>query len=209
MNPRLAILAVLASAFASGVPEIQGRVGVMRVEPVWGEEELPMILIDFDGERREIRTTAPRDYRHTLTVNVIIYVKGDSDRNRVRLVTILDRVEKIMREWQYILNTDVRPRARRKEMVIESILGGDAINYFVSPNGDQEHMAARLSYEAEFYTSGSSAGKQMRGAPARNRLRDFLTMFAKWVPAGQRDAVAVDEYQTDGEDDVSREKAHC
>jgi len=204
MNPRLAILAVLSTAFADGIPEIQKRVGVMRVEPIWGDEELPIILIDFDGERREIRTAAPRDYRHVLTINIIIYVKGDSDGNRLRMVAILDRVEKIMREWQYILTTDVRPRARRNEYIVEDIRAGDAINYFVSPNGDQEHMAVRLSYEAEFYTSGSSTGKRTRGAPARNRFRDFVGMFANWLPQGRREAAATDEYQViDGESDVS------
>lgn len=195
MDPRLAILVVLSTAFAEGIPEIEKRVGLLRVEPVWGDEELPIILIDFDGERREIRTVAPRDYAHVLTVNVIIYVKGDSEKNRVALLGLLDSVERTMRERQFITAGDLYPDCAEPEVsLVDDIRAGNNVSYFVSPNGNEEHMAVRVNYEAEFYTSGASAGVERRGVPGRNILREFESMLVNWLPRRKPGANAVDLY---------------
>lgn len=196
MDPREAILAVMATAFADGIPEIERRVDAFRVEPIWGEEELPMILLSFEREQKDIRTDAPRDYQHTVTVNVVVYCKGEYGSNRLQLLRIVRAVEDIMREWQFIVAGDVDPDAPDRDYpVVEDIRAADGVTYFLSTDGDMDHLCARLAYEADFYSSGASNGIARAGAPPRNRLAEFRKMVAEWrphrMPEGAR---AVDEY---------------
>ena len=195
MDPRLSLLAVLSTALANGIPAIGGRVGVLRIDPVWGDEELPIILLDFDSERREVETVSPRVYRHTLDLDVLIYCKGQSDKARVQLLGLMRQVDELFAEWQFILCRDVEPDyPNSTDMVVHSFGAGDSINYFKSPNGDKDHVAVRMGYVAEFSTSGSSQGEERRGAPNRNVLSDFSRLLIGWTPLGM-DAGATDDIQ--------------
>jgi hypothetical protein len=183
MDPREAILAVLSTAFARGIPAVGGRVGVLRIEPVWGEEEIPVVLLDFEGERIEIQTAAPRIYKHTLTLNVVIYVNGENDARRAELLGIIADVERIMSEWQRILVEDVDPGApadTRKLDVVSSIAAGNSVSYFSAAGGNREFMGARLTYDAEFHVAGYSEGEPAAEYPPRNALGEFRSMLASW-----------------------------
>lgn len=191
MDPRQSLLAVLATALADGIPAIDRRIGVLRIDPVWGEEELPIILLDFDSERREVETAAPRIYKHVLNLDVLIYCKGRSDQARVQLLELMQQAEAVLAEWQFILRSDVDPECAGV-LIIDSFTAGDSINYFKSPNGDQEHIAVRMGYVAEFRTSGCSRGEERPGIPARNVLADFARLLVGWTPAGGSTGVTDD-----------------
>jgi hypothetical protein len=197
MDSRQALLAVLATAFADGIPAIERRVGLMRIAPVWGEEELPIILLDFDSERREVETAAPRIYKHSLSLDVLIYCKGRSDAARLQLLDLMRQTESILAEWQFILRGDVQPDAADvSEMLIDSLAAGDSINYFHSPDGDMDHVAARIGCVAEFRTSGCAQGEERLGAPTRNIIAEFDCMYLGWRLPGANDVLA-DEVELD------------
>lgn len=186
MDPRESLLAVLCAAFKDGVADVNKRVDVFRIEPIWGDEELPLILIDFDDERVEERATAPRTYQHTLNFDVIIYAKGRQGKTRRSIWGLLRQVQGIMAEWQYIIASDVDPDCPPQladKKIVDVIRAGDSVNYFKSVNGDQDHLAVRLAYRAEFTTSGSSTGEERRGFPSRNVLAEFREIFTAW-PGG-------------------------
>lgn len=197
MDPRVGLLAVLATAFAEGIPEVEQRVDVMRIEPIWGEDELPIILIDLDDERIEERTKAPRDYKHTLTFSVVIYAKGKAAKRNIPLLNLVSDVSDLMSEWQFILASDVDPACKKSgdRKLIETITLGDSINYFKSPAGNEDHLAARLAFEATFYTSGASTGLPRNGAPPRNRLADFDEMAVEWEVRQPAGLTAADRYR--------------
>ncbi len=189
MDPRIGLLAVLSAAFADGIPQVERRVDVMRIEPIWGEEELPIILLDFDDEIVEERTAAPRDYKHTLTVSVIAYAKGRETLARMALLNIVRDIGELMAEWQFILASDVNPALKGSGdfKLIEEIKAGNSIYYFRSSTGNEDHLAARMAFEAVFHTRGFSAGLPRDGAPPRNTIGDFDEMAVEWPvrrPAG-------------------------
>ncbi len=189
MDPRIGLLAVLSTAFADGIPQVERRVDVMRIEPIWGEEELPIVLLDFDDESVEERTVAPRDYKHTLTLSVIVYTKGREKRARMALLNIIRDLGELMAEWQFILASDVNPELKGGGdfKLIEEIKAGNSINYFRSSTGNEDHLAARMAFEATFYSSGSSSGIPRDGAPPRNTIGNFDEMAVEWAvrrPAG-------------------------
>lgn len=195
LNPRSALLAVLASAFARGIPEIEGRVDVLRVDPVWGDDELPLILIDFDSERLEAQSVSPRKMLHTLSIDILVYCKGEAAANRLLLMRLIDKVSAIMREWQFIAASDIAPDWPDPDFrVIEEIRPGDSINYFRDPGGDQDHRAARLAYEADFMTFDSSTGEEMVATPPRNVLAEFDKVLAQWREKHPPHLTAEDEY---------------
>lgn len=188
MDPRIGMLAVLSTAFADGVPQVERRVDVMRIEPVWGEEELPILLLDFDDESIEERTTAAREYKHTLTISVVAYAKGREKIARMALLNIVREVGELMAEWQFILASDIDPALEGTGdfRLIEEIKAGSSINYFRSSTGNEDHLAARMAFEAVFYTRGCSAGVPRNGAPRRNVLGYFDEVATEWAerPAG-------------------------
>lgn len=197
MDPRTGLLAVLASAFAEGIPEVKQRVDVMRIEPIWGEEELPIILIDLDDERIEERTRAPRDYEHTLTFSVIVYTREKAGKKSILLLNLVGAVCDLMSEWQFILASDVDPAFRKNgdRKLIETITLGNSINYFKSTAGNEDHQAARLAFEATFFTSGASTGLPRDGAPPRNQLADFDEMAVEWTVRQPAGLTALDRYR--------------
>lgn len=197
MDPRLALLAVLSTAYADGIPQVERRVDVLRIEPIWGEEELPILLIDLDDEQVEERTAAPRDYKHTLTFSVIIYCKGREKTLRTTLLGIVRDVGELMAEWQFILASDVDPEFKTKgdHRLIETLKAGNAINYFRSSTGNEDHLAARMAFEAEFYTSGASRGVARDGVPPRNQLGDFDEVAAEWSVRRPPGFTALDAYR--------------
>ncbi|MCD8139455.1 MAG: hypothetical protein LUE17_06715 [Planctomycetaceae bacterium] len=183
MNPRIALLAVLEAAFKEGIPDLQGRVDVLRVEPIWGDDELPILLLDYDDERREKVNASPRIYRHTLNLEVLIYVKGPHRKSRLQLMSLMDQAEAILAEWQYIVAGDVTPdlpAEERDKRVIDLIRAGDSISYFKPTEGDQQHLGVMMAYVAEFRTSGSSRGEERPGFPGRNVLAEFHEISAEW-----------------------------
>jgi|GEM_PF-4031444 hypothetical protein len=196
-SPREALLAVPAIAFAEAISEIGGRVGVMRTEPIWGEEELPIILIDIDGERGEVHSTAPLWLKQTLSLSFAAYCAGDNDEARLDLIRMIDSIRKVMREWQYITVGDVDPDAaedERDRKIVESIRPGMEITYFTAANGTTEHVAARLAYDGVFFESHNSDGKEHAGTPKRNIIGDFREMLVKWRPKNSSLTV-MDQYQ--------------
>lgn len=204
MSPRETLLAVIATAIADGVPEIERRVDVMRDQPLWGDEELPMVLLSLEDERIELHCQSPMTHKHTLPLNVVVYVKGESGESRLQLLRIVGAIEDLMREWQFILASDADPeRKDDDEMIVESLVKGDAINYFTPTDGDMPHRAARLVFDAEFYVSGASDGNPREGVPPRNRIAEFRKMLAEWRPKRMPEgAWARDEYDIpQGEND--------
>lgn len=197
VNPREALLAVPAMAFVEGIPEIGGRVGILRTEPIWEEEELPIILIDIDGERGEVYSTAPLWHKQTLSLSFVAYCAGDSDEARLDLVHLIDSIQKVMREWQYITVGDIipdSPEEERDRYIVESIRPGTEISYFTAANGSVEHVAARLTYDGVFFESHNSDGKEHAGTPKRNIIGDFREMLVKWRQK-HSSLTATDHYQ--------------
>lgn len=184
-DPRMTLLDIVSDALTKGVPQVQGRVDILRAEPLWDNDELPIILVDFANEYREIDAQAARYYRHTLELNIYAYVKGSERNNRKRIIDLFNAIEAVMREWQSIIVGDVVPGCpmpERDDYIVDEIAAGDSVTWFKSPNTNMSHAAVCIEYKAVFQSDGNAAGVAAPGIPDRNVLGDLDVATSEMAP---------------------------
>lgn len=186
-DPRLTLIETISAALAAGVPLVNGNVGVMRSEPLWDTEELPILLLNFAHETVEEDSAACRMYRHTLDLDIFAYCRGSERKNTYRIINIANQVAAVMREWQSITVADVQPdcpRESRDDYIVESIWLGDSVDWFQSPNTSIAHAGVCLGYKAAFQSDGNATGENGPGIPARNVLTPFMQADARMDSTG-------------------------
>lgn len=184
-DPRQILVDTIAAAIAAGVPLGEGNVDTMRSEPLWDNEDLPLLLVDIISEQGQEDTAAPRYYRKTLNLLVYAYLRGSERQNKRRILEVTQQIETVMREWQSITESDIDPDCHptgKEAYIIDEITAGDSITWFKSPNTGQPHAAVCLEYKALYQADGNASGEDIPGAPRRNILGDHRQVNATLRP---------------------------